>query len=223
MPPFEHNALGGASSQDAAQRMQDQQTKMHLENRLRILKNQVIDKTRILHDIDRDTQALDIELHRLEQEDKRFSEEVRRMSLEVKADESASKQSESGLRETSQALHRKEDDTRKLERDIERLRVQITEKEAEIAFVKQEVSKIMKEKEDFRRAHELEHFTMKSENEHVRERQVRLTLLGQELRRKENEVAHKQQMHQELKRDLSFKEQEIMQVEIEIGRLKSRN
>ncbi len=219
MPPYEHNAQGGASAGDAAKRMHDQQTKLHLENRLRILKNQVIDKNRILHDIERDTQALDIELHRLEQDDKRLSEEVRRMSLDVRADEGASKQSESGMRETNQALQRKEDDTRKLERDIERLRAQITEKETEIAFVKQEVSKLMKEKEDFRRAHELGHFTMKSENEHVRDRQVRLTLLAQELKRKENEVAHKQQMHQELKRDMSFKEQEIMQVEAELGRM----
>lgn len=219
MPPYEHNTTGGPNG-DATQRMHDQQTKLHLENRLRILKNQVIDKNRILHDIERDTQALDIELHRLEQEDKRLSEEVRRMSIDVKSDEGASKQSEAGLRETNQALQRKEDDTRKLERDIERLRMQINEKETEVATVKQEVSKLMKEKEDFRRAHELEHFTMKSENEHVRERQVRLTLLGQEVKRKENEVGHKQQMHQELKRDLSFKEQEIMQVEAELGRMR---
>ncbi len=219
MPPYEHNAQGGASAADAAKLIHDQQNKLHFENRLRILKNHVIDKNRILRDIERDTQALDIELHRLEQEDNRLSEEVRRMSLDVKSDEGASKQSESGLRETNQALHRKEDDMRKLERDIVRLREQITEKEAGIAFVKQEVSKLMKEKEDFRRAHELEHFTLKSESEHVRERQVRLTLLGQEVKRKENEVAHKQQMRQELKRDISFKEQEIMQVETELGRM----
>ena len=220
MPPYQNNEGRGASSGDAAQRIHDEQTKLHLQNRLRILKNQVTDKNRILHDIERDTQALGIELHRLDQEDKRLSEEVRRMSLDVKADEGASKQSESGLRETNQTLQRKEDDMRKSERDIERLRQQITEKEAEIDFVKQEVSKLMKEKEDFRRAHELEHFTMKSENEHVRERQVRLTLLGQDVKRKENEVAHKEQVHQELKRDISLKEQEIVQVEAEIGHLR---
>ncbi len=222
MPPDQfassHTPPGGGGNADA-ERMRSQQTKMHLENRLRISKNEVLEKERTLHDIERDTRTIEMDLHRVNEDEKRLSEEVRRMSQTVRSGEGASRQSESGMRETQQELTRKEDETKKLEREIDVLKAQITEKQNAMADIKQGVSKLMREKEDFRRAHELEHFTTKSEGEHVHEREVRLTLLGQDKRRKENELAHKQQMHQQLKRDINFKEQDIAQIEAELGRI----
>ncbi len=221
MPPYQSSGTHGSSHANGndADRIHAQQTKTHLENRLRILKNEVLDKGRTLHDIERDVAALEGEVHHVEQEEKRLSEEVRRMSQGVRQDEGASKQSEMGMRDKDQELHRKEDETNKLEREIDALKSQIAEKERMMHEIKQDVSKLMKEKEDFRRAHELGHFTVKSEGEHVHEREVHLTLMGQDKRRKENELQHKQQMHQQLKRDINFKEQEIMQVEAELGRI----
>ena len=223
MPPHGYNQtnpIAHPASADATTRIRQEETNAHFENRLRILKSQVVDKEHALHDTERDMATIESSLHRINLEEQRLEEEVRRMSIGMKTGEGTSKQSEMGMRETNQALQHKEDEMKKLEREIAQLHTQITEKEGAMSFIKQEVSKLMKEKEDFRREHELGHFAMKSEGEHVHERVVHLTLMTQDRKRKENELAHKQQMHQELKRDINFKDQEIKQVEAELGHMR---
>jgi multidrug resistance efflux pump len=88
-------------------------------------------------------------------------------------------------------------------------------------MIKQDVSKLMKEKEDFRREHELDHFTARTEEGHAHEKGVRVQLLEQEKRRKEAELAHKKQQISEVKRQLIDKEQDIMQLEAQLRHVMS--
>ena len=83
------------------------------------------------------------------------------------------------------------------------------------------VSKKRIEQEDFRREHELDHFTARTEEGHAREKGVRVQLLEQEQKRKETEMNHKKQQISEIKRQLIDKEQDIMQLEAQLRRVVS--
>ena len=212
--------VGGVGSSDQA-RIERNREKTQMENRIRVMKNEVLEKQRTMHDLERDLRALDMALHHVEEDTARIGEEHRRLVNEAKVIGMEAKQSEAGMREKSQDLVRKQDIIDKLAREIAALRTQITEKEHEITIVKQEVGSLMREKENFRRTNELGYFTAKTEDEHAHEKEVRLQLLGQDKKRKENDIAHKQQLLSEVKRYINNKEQDIMQLEAQLRHLTS--
>lgn len=225
MPPFQqpHQSQGGATphagGNDEAQKIHDRQAKENLQNRVRIKRGEVLDRERRLHEIERETKEIENTLHHMEQDHKRLSEEHRRMEQEVKQGSSVEKHEQLELRDATQELRRREDLTRKLEHDIAELKQQIAGKEREIAEVKEETRGLMRDKEDHRRTGELEHFTVKSEGEHLHDREVKLTLLNQDIVRHQNLLTHLKMQHQELHRDINTREQDLMQLETELQHL----
>lgn len=193
--------------------------KAQLENRLRVLKIEVGDKQRLMHDHERDIRALSMSLEHVETDIKRVSEEFRRMSNAVQGVARSSRDAELGFREKDKELRNKEDEVHHLERDIHVLKQEIAEKERLIGVVKQEVAKLMKEKEDFRRNAELSHFSAKTETEHAQERSVRLQLLEQEKKRKEAERERKERLHDEIKHLVNQRQQDIMEIEARLRHL----
>jgi chromosome segregation ATPase len=228
MPPYgtpttnKTSPSSHAGGEDArAAQIHKDQLRTQIENKLRIKKNEILDKQRVVRDTDRDILTLEGELHHIEQDHKRLSEEMHNLENEVKHGQNISKQEEMSLREADQGLHHSQDETKKLEHEIDLLKQQITEKERKMAEIKESTRHLMKDKEDHRRTGELEHFTVKSESEHLHERAVKLQLLQQDKLRKENELKHKQQQRNDLHRDVNFKEQEVMQLESELGHLRA--
>lgn len=224
MPPEQtgnsREAAIRAQQQAAADRIHQQQLKEQLENRLRIRKGSKLDKERLIHDIDRDVVSLGSELHHIDMEEKRLSEEVRKMTQEIKQETGEKKNLDMGLRDTSQSLSRKEEEMRRLDREIEGLKHQIEEKQREIAAIKEETRHLARDKEEFRRGGELEHFTVKSEEGRLHEVQVKLQLLTQEKLRKENELKHKEDQQKVIHREINFMDQEISQLEVELQRVR---
>ena len=90
---------------------------------------------------------------------------------------------------------------------------------SEKAAIKEDTRHLARDKEEFRRGGELEHFTVKGEEGRLHEVQVKLQLLAQERLRKENEFKHKEDMQKEIHREINFMEQEISQLEVELSRL----
>lgn len=193
--------------------------KAQLENRLRVLKIEVGDKQRILRDYERDIRALSMSLEHVDTDMKRVGEEFRRMSSSVQGVERSTRDASAGLREKDKELQDKQEEVHRLERDIHVLKQEIAEKERLIGVVKQDVSKLMREKEDFRRNAELSHFSAKTEAEHVQERRVRLQLLEQEKKRKETEMARKERLHDETKHLINQRQQDIMEIEARLRHL----
>ena len=219
MPPYQQSPQGGAAHSGAnpdADRIHNAQLRTNLENRIRIKRGEKLDRERRLREVERDMSALENTLHHMEQDHKHISEELRRMSQEVKQGSNVEKQEQMELRDTTQELRRREDLTRKLEHEIAELKQQIAGKEREIAEVKEETRGLMRVKEDHRRTGELEHFNVKSEGEHLHEREVKLTLLNQDIVRHQNELTHLKQQHQELRRDINMKDQDLIQIEVEL-------
>jgi len=212
MPP---QNSGANPQQAAADHIHAQQARQQLENKIRIKKGSLLDKQRVVHEIERSTTALQNELHHLEMDEKRLDEEVRKMSHEVKQGGGVEKNLEMGLRDTTQNLRRKEEEVRKHEKDIEQLKQQIVEKEREIAEIKDDTRNLARVKEEFRRGGELEHFTIKGEEGHLHEKEVKLQLLRQEKLRKENELKHNTDQQHTIHREMNFLEQEITALEAE--------
>ena len=206
--------------QEAVDRIHHAQAREQLENKIRIKKSEIAIKERRIHDIDRDMRSLLEELHRIGQEEKHLSDEVHKLGDSIKHDVGASKSMEMGLRDTTTNLHRKEDEIRKLEHEIAQFKQQITEKEHAIAEIKGDTRDLARDKEEFRRGGELGHFSIKGEEEHLHERQVKLQLLSGEKLRKENEHKHKEDEQRTLHREISSREQEVMQMETELSQLK---
>ena len=224
MPPFQQQvpSQGGGSSQgqnDEAEKIHLRQQREQLQNRVRVKRGELIDRERHLHEIERETKDIENTLQHMEQEHKRLTEEQRRMAEEVKQGSNVEKHEQLGLRDATQELRRREDLTRKLEHDIAELKQQVAGKEREIAEVKEETRGLMRVKEDHRRTGELEHFSVKSEAEHLHEREVKLMLLTQDIVRRQNELAHLKMRHQELHRDINTKEQDLMQIESQLQQL----
>ncbi len=224
MPPYQHpaGAQGGAShpsGNDEAEKIHLRQQKEQLQNRIRIKRGEIVERERRLHEIERETKEVENNLHHMEQDHKRLSEEHRRMSQEVKVGVNVEKHEQLELRDATQELRRREDLTRKLEHEIELLKQQITAKEREIAEVKEETRGLMRVKEDHRRTGELEHFTVKSEGEHLHDREVKLTLLNQDIVRRQNELTHLKTQYQDLHRDINTKDQDLMQMEAQLQQL----
>lgn len=224
MPPFQQQvpSQGGGSPQgrnDEAEKIHLRQQREQLQNRVRIKRGELVDRERRLHEIERETKDVENTLHHMEQDHRRFSEEHRRMEQEVKQSTSVEKHEELELRDATHELRRREDLTRKLEHDIAELKQQIAGKEHEIAEVKEEARGLMRVKEDHRRTGELEHFSVKSDGEHLHEREVKLTLLNQDIVRRQNELAHLKMQYQELHRDINTKEQDLMQMESQLQQL----
>lgn len=209
-----------AKQQADADRIHQSQLREQLENRLRIRKGSKLDKERLIHDIDRDVVQLGGQLHHIEMEEKRLSEEVRKMSQEIKQEVGEKKNLDMGLRDTAQSLSRKEEEMRRLDREIETLQRQIEEKKREIAAIKEDTRHLARDKEEFRRSGELEHFTVKSEEGHLHEVQVKLQLLSQDKLRKENELKHKEDQQKVIHREINFMDQEISQLEVELQRVR---
>jgi chromosome segregation ATPase len=212
MPPLGHDA-----QQTAADRIHAQQARMQIENKLRVKKGNVLDKERVIHEIEREKRTLNEEVHHLEQETKRFTDEVRKMEQELKQGVGVTKNMEMGLRETSQTLQHKEEEMRRIEREIEQLKQQIIEKERCIAEIKEETRHLARDKEEFRRSGELEHFTSKTEEGHLHEQQIKLQLLTQEKLRKDNELKHNEERERITHREMNFLQQEITQLEAELS------
>ncbi len=223
MPPEQignsNEAAIRAKQQAAADHIHHQQLRAHLENTLRIRKGTKMDKERLIHEIDREVVALGNELHHIEMEEKRFGEEVRKMTQEIRAETGEKKNLDMGLRDTAQSLSRKEEKMRDLDREIVGLRRQIEEKEREIAAIKEETRHLARDKEEFRRGGELEHFTVKKEEEGLHGVQVKLQLIAQDRLRKENELKHKEDQQRTLHREINFMDQEISVIEVELSRL----
>ncbi len=224
MPPFQQQvpSQGGGSSQggnDEAEKIHLRQQREQLQNRVRVKRGELVDREHHLREIERETKDIENTLHHMEQDHKRLTEEQRRMEQEVKQGTSVEKHEQLELRDVTQELRKKEDLTRKLEHDIEQLKQQIAGKEREIAEVKEETRGLMRMKEDHRRTGELEHFSVKSEGEHLHEREVKLTLLNQDIVRRQNELTHLKMRHQELHRDINTKEQDLMQMESQLQQL----
>lgn len=206
--------------QDAADHIHQAQAREQLENKIRIKKSEIVIKERRIHDIDRDLRSLLEELHRIAQEEKHLSDEVHKFGDSIKHDVGASKTIEMGLRDTTTNLHLKEDEIRKLEREIAQFKQQIIEKEHAITEIKGDTRDLARDKEEFRRSSELGHFSIKGEEEHLHERQVKLQLLSGEKLRKENEHKHKEDEQRALHREISSREQEVMQMETNLSQIK---
>ena len=145
--------------------------------------------------------------------------EIRKNDHDLKQGSGVSKNMEMGLRDTTMNLHKKEDETRKLEHEIDQLRAQITEKEKQISEIKGDTRDLARVKEEFRRSGELGHFTLKGEEEHLHEHQLKLRLLSQDKLRKENEFKHKEEMGRTLHREVNFQEQEVTQIQAELSKI----
>lgn len=216
MPP---QNSGTNSQQSAQEHARVQQLRATLENRLRIKKGTKIDKERLIHDIDRDAVLLEGQLHHLEMEDKRLGDEVRKMNQEIQHEAGAKKNMDMGLRDTTQTLSHKEEEIRRLDKEIDGLKRQIEEKQHEIASIKEDTRHLARDKENFRRGGELEHFTVKNEEGHLHEIQIKLQLLGQDILRKQNELKHREEQQKTIHREINFIDQEISQIEAELQHL----
>ena len=201
---------------DEAEHIHKRQLKEQLENRVRIKRGEILDRKHRMGELERQTSAIEAALHHMEQDHRRISEEVRRMELEVKQGVGVEKQAEMNLRDTTQELHLREDKMRKLEHEIDLLKKEIEGKEHLIAELKDEERALAHTKEEHRRTGELEHFTVKSGGEHVHEREVKLTILGHDIIRHQNDLNRLKQEEQDLKRDMSMREQDLMQLEAEL-------
>ena len=224
MPPYQQPHQGGTTphqggGNDEADRIHRAQLKMQLENRVRIKRGEVLDRERRLKEIEREISSLQNILHHLEQDQKRFTEELHHMSDEVKRGTVIERQEQMSLRDTTQELRRRDDQTQKLEHEIEQLKAHVAEKEKEIAEIKEETRGLMRVKEDHRRTGELEHFTVKSEGEHLHERELKLTLLGQDQVRRQNELERLNQQHHDLKHDINMHAQDLAQLESELQKV----
>lgn len=215
MPP--QNSVN--PQQSAQEHARVQQLRATLENRLRIKKGSKTDKERLIHEIERDTVLLEGQLHHLEMEDKRLGEEVRKMNQEIQHETGTKKNMEMGLRDTTQSLSHKEEEIRRLDKEIEGLHRQIEEKQHEIASIKEDTRHLARDKENFRRGGELEHFTVKNEEGHLHEIQIKLQLLGQDMLRKQNELKHREDQQKTIHREINFMDQEIAQIEAELQHL----
>jgi chromosome segregation ATPase len=206
-----------ASGQIDPQRAREQRAQ--LENRIRIKKGSILDKERLVHEIDRDLRSLQEEVHHLEQDEKRLSDETHKMNQDIQREHTLSRSTDMGLRETTQNLQHKEEEIRRLERDIELLRAQIVEKEQRIHEIKEETRHLARDKEEFRRSGELGHFTAQTEQGHLHDAQLKLQLLTQSLQRKQNEVHHKEEQQRSVRREINFMQQELTQMEAELSHI----
>lgn len=216
--PHATSVTGGGGDQEL-ERIRNREQKAQLENRLRIMKNDIVDKQRTFHVLERDVQELEMSMHHVEEETGRIGGEYKRMAQIVQKTEAESKSAANSYREKENELHRKEDEVQKYEREIQLLKTQVSERERKIVFIKQDISKLMREKEDFRRLNELDHFSAMTESEHAREKSSRIQSLAQEEKRKRAEMERKKQTMAEIRRYVIDKEQDIMQLDAQIRRM----
>ncbi len=204
---------------DRADQIHKTQTRAHLENRLRIRKLDVNDRGRQVAEIEREITHINDQLHHSEMDIKRVEQEFHSLEILQKKDMGQTRVAEGGMREKEQELRRRGEDTLKLEHEIEVLKKEVEEKERKIAEIKEETRDATKKKEDFRRQYELEHFGAQTEGHHVHDKGLEIQRLRQERERKERELEHKTMELARLRKDIMFKEQEVLEIEGELKRL----
>lgn len=230
MPPNDTNDRSGPaklhpsshatnSAVDEAAKREAQQKKLNIENQLRIKKNDLVQHQQTLRELERDIQRLQSDARQIEEEHRHTEEEVRRLAETIARETSISRQAEVGFVEKNQELNDTSKDIKTLEKEIDKLKIQIKSKEDRIHDLKSEKRDTMKEQEDLRRKNVLEHFSAKTESEHMHEKSVHLQLLALNKKRADDEVANKQKTHIELKRDLNLRLQEIQQLENQLVRM----
>ena len=208
--------LGGVDQGEMTQHLQE---KRQAENHLRIKKIEVHEAKRHVEDLLRDILRLEGEIHHAEVDERRVNAEAHQLTQVIHKDTDMLKHAETGMHEVESEMRKKDDNIRKVEQEIHALQAQITEKERHIIEIKNDRREFVKQKEEFRREYELEHFTTSKENNHIHDVEGQVGRYKEEVRRKVGEKEHKQQLMAEAKSDVIRKEQELSQVESELARM----
>ncbi|OGZ16872.1 MAG: hypothetical protein A3H76_01100 [Candidatus Lloydbacteria bacterium RIFCSPLOWO2_02_FULL_54_12] len=213
------HSFGNAKPASQTGTPHNSQEKMQLENRLRIKKLEIKDQERHLHDFERDISQLEGETHRAEQQVARVEGEVRSVVMGARKEEGLTKEAEQGMREKAQGIHGLHEKEEKVRREILALKREIETKEHELALLHDDERQLVKEKEDFRRQYEMEHFTARSGSEHAHEKELEAVRYEREADRKKTEIMRKKGDHDRVKQEILRKEEEVRSIETELRRL----
>ncbi len=213
-----HN-FGSAKPASQTGTPHNSQEKMQLENRLRIKKLEIKDQERRMHDLERDIAQLESEAEHARQHVHRVEGEVRNVAMGAKKEEGLTREAEQGMREKAQEIHGIHEKEEKIRREVLALKREIETKDHELGLLQDEERKFIKEKEDFRRKYEMEHYTAQSGSEHAHEKELEALRYGREEERKKAEIARKKGDHDRIRQDILRKEEEIRSIESDLRRL----
>lgn len=217
-----NNNLHGVGSQtpatDMAAQARARQAREHLENRLRIKKSEIGERHRHITDMERDITQLESGVHHLLGDVKRVEGELRELENSSKKENVLSHTAHGSMDEKDRQIHRLNDEIAKLDLEVVRFKQEIAERERKLALLRDESRGYVRQKEEFRRQFELEHFSATAESSHAHNKQLDVQRLTQEMHRKEEETAHKKQELARIKHELLLREQEVMEIEAELRR-----
>lgn len=211
--PVSPSVASGASSSH------NSQEKMHLENRLRIKKLEKKEEERRVLDLEREMTHLESEIEHSRQQVRRAEGEARGVLMGARREEDLTKEAEQGVREKDDELRLKREKEEKIKREITFLKQEIETKEHALGLLHEEERHLVKEKEDFRRQFEMEHFGAKAGGEHAHEKELEATRFKQEMERKVQELTRKKGERDHTKQEILRKEDEIRTIESAIRQL----
>lgn len=206
----------GAGQDQTGRSTQYMQGREYIQNRLRMKRVEIDERKRKMHELERAMAHLETEIGHAREDVRRVENEIRAVHDESKKEEAMSRQADSGMREREQQLYSQHEGETKIRHEIEMLKRQIEDKERALAALREDTRDIVKQKEDYRRTYEVEHFAASAKSRHAHEKELEAGRFKQEELRKSQDLERKKREHVQLKQEVLTLEGEAAKIESEL-------